>query len=65
MRDLLLGIRIVVLRGGEARVVCSGRVIVGASRGVGEGVVGVVDPLEFLGAGGALGGVGRDAGGVG
>lgn len=40
-------------------------VVVAAARGVAERVVGVVYLLEFFGAGGAFGGVGGDAVGVG
>ena len=42
-------------------MVDSGGVVVAAAGRVGEGVVGVVYALEFLGAGGAFGGVGGDA----
>ena len=40
-------------------------VVVAAAGGVGEREVGVVDLLEFLGAGRAFGGVGGDAVGMG
>ena len=45
--------------GGEGGVLAGG-VVVAAAGWVGESVIGVVDLLKFLGAGGALGGVGRD-----
>jgi hypothetical protein len=50
--------------GGCEGGVAAGGVVVGAAGGVGEGVVGVVYLLEFLGAGGAFGGIGRDSVGV-
>ena len=40
-------------------------IVVAAAGGLREGVVGVIYLLEFLGAGGAFGGVGGDAVGVG
>lgn len=49
---------------GAAEVECACGVVVPAAGCVREGVVGVVYLLEFLGAGGAFGGVGGDAVGV-
>lgn len=49
---------------GSAKGVAAGFVVVSAASGVGEGVVGVVDLLEALCAGGAFGGVGGNAVGV-
>lgn len=46
-------------------MVCACGVVVSAARGVGEGVVGVVYLLEFLGTGRAFWGVGCYAVGVG
>jgi hypothetical protein len=43
----------------------AGLVVFAAAGQVGEGVVGVVDFLELLGAGWSFGGVGRDSIGVG
>ena len=48
-------------RGRGVGLVGARGVVVAAARGVGEGVVGVVYLLEFLGARGALRGVGGDA----
>lgn len=50
---------------GGGEVVVAGGVVVAAAGGVREGEVGVVYLLEFFGAGGAFGGVGGDAVGVG
>lgn len=60
LRDLIVGC-CEAARGSGAG---AREVVFASSGGVGEGVVCVVDELEFAGAGGALGGVGGDAVGV-
>ena len=56
---------IIAAEGVVVSMVLAGGVVVAAARWVGESVVGVVDLLEFLGAGSALGGVGGDTVGMG
>ena len=66
--DFFVGVRLRLLRAGIAAAESvegvAGYIVFATACCVGEGVVGVVDLLEFLGAGWTFGGVGGDAVGV-